>query len=180
MTRCLDEFVNRGGRFARFGGNFIWQIRFDEKLEAQYCYRLPQSDPETKRNPTRATTMWDCPIIGRPGAHSVGLTGVMGCYTRYGMATPRSSGGFQVYRPSHWALQDSELRYGNSFRCGPIDVCAFEVNGADYKFVKGLPHPTGADGAPEGMGIIAMCPAVSGERGLFNDREPVGGPLREA
>ncbi|KAK2674131.1 hypothetical protein RAB80_009115 [Fusarium oxysporum f. sp. vasinfectum] len=53
----LDDFVDRGGRFARFGGNFIWQVRFDEAMHTQYCYRVPQADPMTKKDPTRVTTM---------------------------------------------------------------------------------------------------------------------------
>ncbi|KAJ4050788.1 hypothetical protein NW761_005584 [Fusarium oxysporum] len=53
----LDDFVDRGGRFARFGGNFIWQVRFDEAMHTQYCYQVPQADPMTKKDPTRVTTM---------------------------------------------------------------------------------------------------------------------------
>ncbi|KAM0082291.1 hypothetical protein ACKRZS_005547 [Fusarium odoratissimum] len=175
----LDNFVDRGGRFARFGGNFIWQVRFDDAMQTQYCYRVPQADPMTKKDPTRVTTMWDWPPIGRPGAGSVGLTGVMGCYTRYGMATPRSSGGFQVYRPQHWALEGSELRYGDSFGKDPINIASFEVDGCDYSFKKGLPYPTGEDGAPENLEIIAMCPAVFGEVDVSGGREPVGGPVAD-
>lgn len=175
----LDAFVDNGGKFARFGGNFIWQVRFDEKMHTQYCYRVPQADPITATDPTRVTTMWDWVKIGRPGAQSVGLTGVMGCYTRYGMATPRSSGGFQVYRPHHWALDGSELRYGDHFGKDPINIAAFEVDGCDYTFSKGLPYATGADGAPSNLEIIAMCPAVFGEVDVSGGKEPVGGPLRD-
>ncbi|KAL4795057.1 hypothetical protein BDV19DRAFT_379169 [Aspergillus venezuelensis] len=175
----MDDFVNKGGKLARFGGNYIWQVRLDEALQTQYCYRVPQADPETEQNPTRVTTFWDCPLIGRPGAQTVGLTGTMGCYTRYGMASPRSSGGFQVYRPDHWALAGTELRYGDSFGTDPINIAAFEVDGVDYCFKKGLPYPTGLDGAPMNLEIIAMCPATLGERDISGGREPIGGPFRE-
>lgn len=176
----LDAFVNRGGKLARFGGNYVWQVRFDDALHTQYCYRVPQADPETERNPTRVTTFWECPLVGRPGAQTVGLTGIMGCYARYGMASPRSSGGFQVYRPDHWALAGTSLRYGDSFGMDPVNIASFEVDGVDYYFKKGLPYPTGHDGAPMNLEIIAMCPATCGERDVSGGREPIGAPLREA
>lgn len=175
----LDAFVDAGGKLARFGGNYIWQVRFDEAMQTQYCYRVPQADPITATDATRVTTFWDWTKIGRPGAQSVGLTGIMGCYTRYGMAAPRSSGGFQVYRPEHWALAGSELRYGDQFGADPVNIAAFEVDGVDYYFKKGLPYPTCADGAPTNLEIIAMCPATFGERDVSGGTEPIGGPLRE-
>lgn len=148
-------------------------------VQTQYCYRVPQLDPMTATDPTRVTTFWDWEKIGRPGAQTVGLTGTMGFYTRYGMAAPRSSGGFQVYRPGHWALAGSGLRYGDHFDVYPVNIAAFEVDGVDYCMEKGLPFPTGADGAPLNLEIIAMCPAVFGEVDLSGGQEPVGGPLRE-
>ncbi|OAX82134.1 hypothetical protein ACJ72_03517 [Emergomyces africanus] len=175
----IDSFVEQGGRLARFGGNYIWQVRFDEAMHTQYCYKIPQEDPEFERNPTRVSTYWDWEKIGRPGAQTVGLTGTMGCYTRYGMAVPRGSGGFQVYRPHHWALEGTQLRYGDNFGTNPVNIAAFEVDGVDFYFKKGLPYPTGADGAPSNLEIIAMCPATMGERDISGGREPIGGPFRE-
>ncbi|KAL2848174.1 hypothetical protein BJY01DRAFT_246499 [Aspergillus pseudoustus] len=116
-------------RYPRFGGNYIWQERFDEAPETQYCFRVPQADPETDKNPSRVTTFWDCSMVGRPGAQTVGLTGIMGCYTRYGMGSPRSSGGFQVY---HWALAGTSLRYGDSCGTDLINIAGLEVDGVDY------------------------------------------------
>jgi hypothetical protein len=37
----MDSFVENGGNLARFGGNYIWQVRFDKALQTQYCYRVP-------------------------------------------------------------------------------------------------------------------------------------------
>ena len=175
----LDNYVESGGHFARFGGNFLWQVRLDAEMETQTCYKDPTLDPMTKIDPTRATTAWDWNKIGRPGAQSVGLTGLAGVYTRYGVATPRSSGGFQVYRPHHWVFEGSQLFYGDVIGGYPTVIAGFEVDGVDYTFRKGLPYATGADGAPENLEIIAMCPAVLGEMDLWSGVEPIGGPLRE-
>lgn len=117
--------------------------------------------------------------MNRPAAETVGLTGFGGVYTRYGVATPRSSGGFQVYRPAHWELEGTELFYGDTFGAHPVNICGFEVDGVDYTFCKGLPYPTGADGASMNLEIIAMCPAVHGERDKWGGREPIGGLLKE-
>ena len=175
----IDSFVDRGGRFARFGGNFLWQVRFDETMSTQYCYRAPQLDPESSSRPERTTTLWDWPDLKRPGAHTVGLTGLIGCYTKYGMATPRATGGFQVYRAKHWAFADTDLRYGDSFGTNPLNIAAFEVDGCDYTVKKGLPFPTGEDGTPKNVEILAMCPATSGEVDEWGGKEPIGGPARE-
>lgn len=176
----IDAFVDRGGLFARFGGNYLWQVRLDDALHTQYCYRLPQLDPESKTNPKRTTTFWDWPGLERPAAQTVGLTGTIGVYTKYGMATPRATGGLQVYRPGHWSFRGTDLRYGDSFGTHPLNIAAFEVDGCDYTFRKGLPFPTGEDGAPANLEILAMCPAISGEVDEWGGKEPIGGPEREA
>ncbi|KAL4867250.1 hypothetical protein BDV12DRAFT_171766 [Aspergillus spectabilis] len=41
----------------------------------------------------------------------------------------------------------------------------------DYYFRKGLPYPTGFDGEPMNLEIIAMCPATFDERDISGGRE---------
>ena len=36
-----------------------------------------------------------------------------GLYARFGQATPRGVPGFIVYRPEHWLLEGTGLRYGD-------------------------------------------------------------------
>lgn len=121
--------------------------------------------------------MWDWDRIGRPGAATMGLTGAAGVYIRYGSSVPRGSGGYTVYRPEHWALADTDLYYGDVFGAAPVCVAAFEVDGVDYTFRKGLPYATGADGAPENLEILAMAPAVLGASDDWAGEVPLGGPL---
>lgn len=178
MRDRVDHFVDAGGGFARFGGNYLWQVRLDDD-GTQICYKDPRHDPVTAVDPTRCTTVWDWPRIGRPGAATMGLTGLAGIYNRYGPTTPRSSGGFTVYRPDHWALQGSDLYYGDVFGGVPVCVAAFEMDGVDYTFRKGRPYPTGFDGAPENLEIIAMAPAVTYARDRWNGEVPVGAPMED-
>ncbi|MGY1811440.1 N,N-dimethylformamidase beta subunit family domain-containing protein [Blastococcus sp. SYSU D00820] len=179
MRDRVDAFVDAGGHVARFGGNFLWQVRLEEDATVQVNYKLPTEDPLYESDPTRVTTAWDWPAIGRPGARTMGLTGMAGVYNRYGSAVSRSSGGFTVYRPRHWALAGTDLGYGDVFGGAPVCVAAFELDGCDYTFRAGLPYPTGADGAPEDLQIVAMCPAVFGEEDRWNGEVPLGAPIGE-
>lgn len=180
MRDRIDAFVDGGGGLARFGGNFLWQVRLDLDAGTQTCFKDPAADPMLTVDPTRVTTAWDWPEINRPGAHTMGLTGNAGIYSRFGATTPRSSGGFTVYRPDHWALKGTDLYYGDVFGAAPIVVFGFEVDGVDYTFRKGLPYATGADGASSDLQIIAMAPAVRGSRDLWNGTVAIGAPLDEA
>ncbi|MBF4514169.1 hypothetical protein ITJ66_16915 [Plantibacter sp. VKM Ac-2885] len=93
---------------------------------------------------------------------------------------PRASGGFTVYREDHWIFEGTDLQYGDVFGQAPVCIAAFEVDGADYTFRRGLPYPTHADGAPEGLEILAMTPAVAGQVDHWDGRVPLGAPIAEA
>lgn len=180
MRDTIDAFVDAGGGFARFGGNFGWQVRISDDSTTQYCYRLPQLDPITAEHPHLATTFWEAGSLGRPGAQTVGLNALGGVYNRYGVAAPRSSGGFTIYRPEHWAFAETDLYYGDQLGPVPVCVAAFEMDGVEYTFHRGLPYPTFEDGAPDTLEILAMAPAVRGEEDRFDGAYPIGGPVRES
>ncbi|NED08246.1 hypothetical protein G3I55_42200 [Streptomyces sp. SID6648] len=180
MRDTVDAFVDRGGNVARFGANYIWQVRLEDDGATQVCHKIPGDDPVAATDPTRDTTAWDHPKLARPGAATMGLTGLGGVYARYGASTPRSSGGYTVYRPGHWAFEGTDLYYGDVFGGGEACIVAFEVDGVDYTFRKGLPYATGEDGAPENLEIIAMAPAVAGEADRWGGRVPLGAPEAEA
>jgi hypothetical protein len=179
MRDVIDAFVDGGGGFARLAGNFQWQVRLSDDLKTQYCYRLPSLDPEAQATPHLATTNWEAKSVGRPGASTTGLNGLGGIYNRYGAASPRSSGGFTVYRPKHWAFEGTDLYYGDLLGGAPTFLAAFEVDSVEYTFKRGLPYPTYEDGAPETLEILAMCPAAKGEEDRFGGTHPIGGPEAE-
>lgn len=163
MRDAVDAFVDRGGAIARFGGNFFWQVRLESGGTQQASYRAPQFDPLADTTPSRVTTHWDWEGIGRPAAATLGLTGLGGVYSRFGAATPRSSGGLTVYRPDHWAFEGTDLYYGDQLGAKPASIASFEVDGCDYTFRDGLPFPTHIDATPDTLEIIAMTPAVKWE-----------------
>lgn len=179
MRDNIDAFVDRGGGLARFAGNYLWQVRLSDDGTQQYCYRLPELDPLAKEKPQLATTVWEAISVGRPGASTMGLSGLGGILTRYGVAAPRSSGGFTVYRPQHWAFAGTDLYYGDLLGAAPTCLAAFEVDGVEFTFRRGLPFPTFEDGAPDSLEILAICPAVRGEENRFGNSVALGSPEAE-
>ena len=56
----------------------------------------------------------------------------------------------------------TDLYYGDIFGA-EARIFAYEVDGLHYTFRDGLPYPTGLDGAPSAIEILAMAPAVLAE-----------------
>ncbi|MGH7322187.1 MAG: N,N-dimethylformamidase beta subunit family domain-containing protein [Candidatus Rokuibacteriota bacterium] len=180
MRDAVDRFVERGGNVARFAGNFIWQVRLESSGTVQVCYKAPTLDPchdGDRRHLT--TTTWDHPIVNRPSAQTMGLTGAAGVYHRVGGACPRGSGGFTVYRPDHWVFEGTDLYYGDVFGAAPTSIVSFEVDGLDYTFRDGLPYPTFKDGAPPSTEILAMAPAIKGEEDRSRGQRPLLASMTE-
>lgn len=165
MRDHLDAFVNKGGKVARFAGNYLWQVRFEDEGKTQICYKAHVTDDPVAgtKDERRVATLWDNPIVNRPGGETMGLTGTGGVYVAHGGAAPRGSRGFTVYRPDHWAFENTDLYYADVFGNAPYSIVSFEVDGVDYTFRNGLPEPTFRDGTPKSVVILAMTPAIKGE-----------------
>ena len=166
MRRTVEAFVERGGNFARFGGNFLWQIRLEDDGARQVCWKMkaPTMDP-VRDDPDRRhllTANWESGAVDWPGASTVGVNGCHGMYGSWGGFAPRGSRGFTVYRPDHWAFGGTDLRYADVFGA-EANIFGYEVDGLDYTFAKGLPYPVPAPGVPDGIEILAMSPAVLAE-----------------
>ncbi len=180
MRDAIDSFVDNGGGLARFAGNFAWQVRLEDEGKTQVCYAVPpEADPMSAISPHLTTTLWDAKLVGRPGAATMGLTVTGAGYARFGTAVPRGSGGFTVYRPEHWALENTDLYYGDVFGAAPVNIAAFEVDGVQYTMRHGLPYPTHEDGAPDTLEIIALTPAVHSETDRWQGKVALASPPSE-
>ncbi len=165
MRDAIDAYVDRGGRVARFAGNFTWQIRLEAEGTRQIGYKSAAASQDPVRDTERKhllTTAWEDVAVGRPGAQTFGLNGSYGIYAGWGLCVPRGSGGFTVYRPEHWAFAGSDLYYGDQLGA-EAKIFGYEVDGCDYTFRNGLPYPTGLDGAPANLEILAMGLATTFE-----------------
>jgi hypothetical protein len=158
MRDAVDTWVESGGHVARFAGNFGWQVRLENEGQIQVCYKelAQKADPVAGTADSKlTTTLWDDPLLERPGSLTFGLQTVHGIYARVGAAVPRGSGGFTVYRPEHWAFRDADLYYGDSFG-STARIFGFEMDGLDYEFRDGLPFPKPSSAIPPGLEILAM------------------------
>lgn len=166
MRQALDKYVENGGNFARFGGNFCWQVRLEDEglVQVSYKHTAHELDPVRETEQVHLlTTLWEDPKVGLPGAQSVGVNGMYGVYARVGGIAPRHCAGFTTYRSEHWALQGTDLCYGDVFG-SEAHIFGYEVDGLDYIIEDGLPEPTYRDGALPGTEIIAMGLAGNSEQ----------------
>jgi hypothetical protein len=155
MRDHLEAWLDKGGQLARFAGNFYWQTRLSGDLLTQTCWK---TGPDPVRG-ARRSTYWDAPEVGRPAVATMGLTGSMGVYAGWSRCAAHGSGGFAVYRPEHWCLQDSGLGYGDVLGAS-ARIFAYEVDGVEYGMKHGLPFAD--DPALQGdLAIIAMSPATT-------------------
>ena len=162
MRDAMDGFVDHGGNWAILSGNTsFWQVRYEDDGRTMVCHkgRARSRDPVMGTNrQERLTSMWSDPLIGRPEAHSTGLSFTRGGYHRVGNGVPLGSGAYTIHRPDHWALADTGLRYGDQLGVGSF-VVGYEVDGCAFTTVNGLLVPTGEDGTPEGLEILGTSPA---------------------
>ena len=145
MRDAVDAYVERGGRVARFAGNFMWQTRLEDDGARQVCYkyRARAEDPAYRGGDvTRATNSWEAPEIGRPGAATFGLNATSGLYAGWGGCAPRGVRGFPIYRPEHWAFSGTGLYYGDMLGADS-HIFGYEVDGLDHVIRNGLPEATG-------------------------------------
>lgn len=158
----LDAWVDGGGRVARFAGNYIWQTRISDDGFTQTCfkYAAPEQDEVMgTEDETFMTGAWDHPATRRPGALTMGATGMRGCYSRMGGLRPRASGGYTVYRQKSWVFEGTDLYFGDVFGA-ECQITGFEVDGLDYQMRYGRPYASGQDGVSEDdVTILALSVA---------------------
>ena len=162
MRDCIDDYVDAGGRVARFAGNFMWQTRVEDEGRRQLCYKSRAWDEDPEAAGERITTSWELPQINRPGSLTFGLNAIRGVYAGWGGCVAFGAGGFPLYRPEHWAFEGTGLGYGDVLGA-QSRIFAYEVDGLDYVMRDGLPYPAETERVPDGIEILAL--------GLASNRE---------
>ena len=162
MRDAVDRFVGAGGNAAFLGGNTcFWQVRLDRDHRGMTCFKYrADEDPVLGTTDGRYLSgMWSDRRVGRPETTTIGLTFTRGGYSRYGLGAADASGAYTVQRPAHWAFEGTGLRPGDPF--GTRDaIVAYECDGCALEpGPGGLPVPTHADGAPDGLEVLATAPA---------------------
>jgi hypothetical protein len=159
---AVDGFVDRGGRWAIFGGNTcFWQVRIDHGNGHMTGFkgRARTEDPVVgTADEHLLTTIWADPLLAHPETSTTGLTFSRGGYHRVGLAVGEGTGAYRVHRPDHWAFEGTGLGDGDLLGAGSF-VVAYEVDGCALEWVDGHPRPTHEDGAPASLEILATAPA---------------------
>jgi hypothetical protein len=162
MRDAVDNFVERGGNVAFFSGNTVyWQVRYEDDGRTMRCHKYAARQDDDVVGTDRQhllTSIWSDPLIGRAENQTTGLSFCRGGYVRFGHAVPRSCGAYTVCRPDHWVFAGTDLRYGDALGLD-ARIVAYEVDGCDFAMDDGLPIPTGRDGTPADLEILASAPA---------------------
>ncbi|MBV9331299.1 MAG: DUF4350 domain-containing protein [Alphaproteobacteria bacterium] len=159
----VEDFVKQGGNLAVFGGNTaFWKVRWEANGTSLVCHKWNglEREPAAGRE---ATHLWSHPTFGRPEAELLGLTFLFGGYHRLGMCVARGAGGYTVYRDRHWALEGTDLYYGDVIGAD-LPLLGYENDGCRFSFgPDGLPVPIAGLGVPSNLEIIALAPCAFGE-----------------
>lgn len=157
----IERYVAGGGNVATFSGNtMFWQVRFDptRRHMTSYKYSAHVDDPVVGTADERSLSgMWCDPLVGRPEWGFLGGGSAYGLYSRFGWSTPRSPGGFTVYRDRHWMFEGTGLRYGDMIGA-QYGVVGYEALGCRLGFDEyGLPVSV-TPGAPPSE-VVGWAPA---------------------
>ncbi len=159
----VERFVDAGGKVGIFSGNTcFWKVRWENDGKTYVCHKWRGFEAEDVP-PEQATHLWSHPAFAKPEAELTGLSFVFAGYHRLGMCVSRGQGGFTVYDDKHWALEGSDLFYGDILG-GDLPLIGYESDGCRFSFgADGLPKATPMLGVPENLEIIGIAPCAFGE-----------------
>ena len=159
---CIEAFVDRGGKLAIFSGNTaFWKVRWENDGRTLVCHKW-KGEAETIADSDK-THLWSHPMFGRAEAAITGLSFLYGGYHRLGLCAARGQGGYTIYRDKHWALEGTDLYYGDVIG-DDVPLIGYENDGCPLRFDEhGLPSPDGGHGVPENLEVIAIAPCAFAE-----------------
>ncbi len=166
QREAIDGFIDRGGKLAVFSGNTaFWKVRWEDEGRRYVCHKWKgfEADPVAAADPAQGTHLWSHPRFAKPEAATIGLSFVFGGYHRLGLCAARGQGGYTIYRDKHWALEGTDLYYGDVIG-DQIPLLGYENDGCALGFGEdGLPIPVARVGVPENLEIIAIAPVAFAE-----------------
>lgn len=159
----VEAFVDGGGKIGILSGNTcFWKVRWENDGKTYVCHKWRGFEAEDVA-PEDATHLWSHPAFGRPEAALTGLSFVFAGYHRLGMCVSRGQGGFTIYNDRHWALEGSDLFYGDVLG-GDLPLIGYESDGCKFEFGQdGLPKAIPMLGVPANLEIIGLAPCAFGE-----------------
>lgn len=159
----VERFVDNGGHAAILSGNTcFWKVRWEDDGKTYVCHKWKGFEAE-QEGPEKATHLWSHPAFNAPEAEITGLSFNFGGYHRLGMCVSRGSSGFTIYNDKHWALDGTDLFYGDQLGA-EVPLIGYESDGCLFEFGSdGLPKALTTGGVPENLEIIGIAPVTLGE-----------------
>lgn len=160
----VERYVDNGGQLGIFSGNTcFWRVRFEDDGSTMVNHKWRGLEAEPDMGDDRITHLWSHPRIGAPEAELTGLSFLFGGYHRLGQCVARGQGGYTIYNDRHWAVEGSDLFYGDVIG-DTVPLLGYENDGCLFGFGEdGLPRPQPGLGVPKNLEIIAVAPAAFGE-----------------
>jgi hypothetical protein len=203
MRDNLEAFVAGGGNAAFFSGNSVcWQVRFEDDGRTIVCFKDDYLDDPmySTGEHGRLSTLWSHPLINRPENETTGVGFRYGGYHRFFGEYSESRGDYRAQNTENWVFAGSGIKDGDSFggsnrhartefraliaeqaHFGTIEystvsapILGYECDGCDVREVDGRLVPTGTDGTPLDLIVLAHAPA------RWTGREQADQVFREA
>jgi hypothetical protein len=154
MRDAVEDFIDRGGNMAFFGGNTCWwQARLEDGGRTLICYRDAYADPMSAVDARRTTVEWHAAPVNRPENAMTGLSfrSGAGCWEKMEVM---ASVGYRARFAEHWVFAGTGVRDGDEFAMGAV---GYETDAAEYAETGGVPLVTGRDGSPASLIILATA-----------------------
>ncbi len=163
MRDAMDAFVEEGGKVSRFAGNFLWRCGSRTRASGQVCFKARAH----AEDPVKGTDQREAAVrrLGRSGDRTSGRPDVWR-QRRAGhlflLGRPRAARQPGLYGLSAAPLVRSRApRPTMATSSAPRPASsATRSTVSTIRSGAGLPYPTGDDGAPGSIEILAMAPAV--------------------
>ena len=159
MRDRLDSMVAAGGNAAIFSGNTCWwQVRFESGStgaanRTMVCYKSSTADPDTRA--AYKTVNWIDLVPPYPENSTIGLGWKLGC--SWTSAYPRPDTPYVLQRAEHWAFEGTGLTPNGTFAGQYV---GYEADSLQFtRGTDGRAYPTGADGAPSTLRVLAVADA---------------------
>jgi hypothetical protein len=149
MRRHIEGFISRGGNVAFFSGNICgYRIHYADGNSAIVCAKVAAGPGERG---------WELDHWDHLDAQQK-VTGVTTLCGGWWEGDGRQRLGYTVQHADHWIYEGTGLRDGDEFggdRAFPL--IGYEVDGADFRYVRGLARPKPSFGAPATFFILGVA-----------------------
>ena len=158
---AIDKFLAAGNRIIILAGNTCWwKSRLEDSSQTLVCYKNYALDPVFQFSPSGATDLWNTWPVEKPENITTGLSWRSGGVVNYDTTLPfvRGYGGFGAWNTHHWVYEGTGLHEGDVFGY-PSAIVGYEVDGATFNWINGVPTVTGEDSTPRSFRVLGISPA---------------------